>query len=137
MADRLTCPRCDKPARRLTAQASSPKEKGGTGRSTTVPVAAVLCATMGTKTVNGHLVGTYSVEKGQHGVVLLDEGAFAKQVDDAHRAAAASQGWGGAKKAPRKPARKPKAGKGRRPKGKASAGPATADGPATSAPAGA
>lgn len=60
-------------AYRLYAETTSPV----THRSTKVAVAAVLCATLGTQVVQGRTVGTYRVERGQHGIVALDAHAFA------------------------------------------------------------
>jgi hypothetical protein len=72
MGIRPTCPKCRKPAHRVYTQTSNPE----THRSTSVPVPGILCAT--TEFKNGH--GAFRVEKGQHGLVLLDASAFAVQV---------------------------------------------------------
>lgn len=72
----LKCPKCGQNARRLFAQVSSPKAEGGTGRSTNVTVAAVLCADVSAEKVGSRLVGTYSVPKGRCGIVPLSLPSF-------------------------------------------------------------
>lgn len=85
----LKCPKCGKAARRVYAQVSSPKDKGGTGRSTSVSLANVFCGTPGFKPPSPEHpkgLGTLTVGPGQHGLVAVDPHVLAAVRRQAHAA---------------------------------------------------